>query len=64
MRLELLLYRMQVAVYAFYRRVVRRRWDYAVIREEGTLWRVTKQIPGVGIRVFGKNLLADPVDGD
>jgi hypothetical protein len=49
-------YRMQVAVYALYRRITARPWDYAVVSTEGKRWKVTKSVRGIGLTVFGRTL--------
>lgn len=46
-------YRIQVAAYALYRRAIGRPWDHAVMSKSGK-FKVTKSIPGIGVRLVGK----------
>jgi hypothetical protein len=48
-------WRWQISMYRWYRRASGRRWEYPTIRG-GTRFRVTKSIPGIGIRIIGRTL--------
>ena len=48
-------WRWQIAMYRWYRRASGRRWEYPRIGG-GTRFRVTKSIPGIGIRIIERTL--------
>src|SRR3979411_1559369 len=48
-------WRFQISMYRWYCRARGRRWEYPTIRR-GTRFRVTKGIPSIGIRIFGRTL--------
>ena len=49
-------WRVQIAVYSLYRRLISRPWRYPVISSEFKRYRVTKSMSGIGVRLFGRTL--------